>query len=751
MPRRPSFPILITALVAVLLFFPARVLVRGESSLLEVESAFVNEDDGGRGWIIGNNLIHYSIGLQGGAIVVRGIEDVVTGVDWHQKNDSDTYVTVNNQRVNIGSSTTAFQGASTTEWYGGARLDLRYRMTTPQLEMTRTYVCYPDSSVIETWTTFHPTGTGTVVSSDLTYYALTVGNGNLCWIRGLDVSDDDGGPFTFENGDLDDGQSFEIGASRRASEENLPWFAIKNSDDAFAGTQFFGSILWSGQWRFKAQRHGDQIALQLGLPGFHTSVAGGASLESPHAIFGTTNQIVPAVSMAMRSFIDKGIRHGRSFHALSTYNTWFTYGTFIDDGSMRAEMRLAAAMGIEQFVLDAGWWLHINADDDTDFGFNWGTWEVDTERFPDGLGALTDYAHELGMKFGVWVEPERVHMDTVGKPGLAKESFLAKENGQYDAGDGSHGQICLADSQARAWMLDKLTTFLDDVHPDYLKWDNNGWVNCNRTTHGHGTEDGNFQHMRGLRDVLSELRDRYPDMDIENSASGGHRLSLDALAFTDVGWVDDRSSPSTRVRHNLEGLSNMLPAGYLFTFAMGGENEDLTGSDTSDLRLLMRSRMGGILGGTWSGGGMGEDTILGISNQVSLYKYIRPILTEGSVLTPTLVDGDAVIRDRQVTTYPSTTWSGWDAIEHVLPRTGEAVILAFGSPEGPGNIVVKPVGLRSDDDYDVESADFGMLGTMSGHDLMDRGIELQSGSPTHSHVLIFHPYGRGARATIKRR
>ena len=80
----------------------------------------------------------------------------------------------------------------------------------------------------------------------------------------------------------------------------------------------------------------------------------------------------------------------------------------------------------------------------------------------------------------------------------------------------------------------------------------------------------------------------------------------------------------------------------------------------------------------------------------ALYKYIRPILQEGSAVIPILVDGDNVSTDKPVTKYPDGDWSGWDAIEHVLPRTGEAVVLAFGSPEGPGTILVKPVGLRAE-------------------------------------------------------
>jgi alpha-galactosidase len=474
------------------------------------------------------------------------------------------------------------------------------------------------------------------------------------------------------------------------------------------------------------------------LPTFTTSVGAGGSLEGPHAIFGTTNRTVPAVSMAIRSFIDKGIRHGRPLRALTTYNTWFSYGTFVDDASMRSEMALAASLGVEQFVVDAGWWAGIDPNDPSNFSQSWGNWTVDPDRFPDGLGALTDYAHSLGMRFGIWVEPERVDRATV--PAVAQERFLATVDGRYDPGQPNSvvgsAQICLADLEARDWLLSKLYAFLDDVHPDYLKWDNNFWVNCNRPGHGHGTQDGNYQHMRQLENVFAALRDRYPDMDIENCASGGHRLSLEMLGYTDVGWVNDNSSPSRRVRHNLEGLTTLFPPGYLLTFAMADATETFDGSDQSDLKLVMRSRMAGVLGGTWTANTMGQDTLAGISEQNALFKLMRPVIQEGSTLLPVLQDGRSIMFDRQVSFSPDLPWSGWDAVEHILPRTGDVIILAFDTVDGPNSILVKPCALREDALYDASSADFGDLGTVSGSDLMHRGIQLDVSGVTHSHVIF---------------
>ena len=110
----------------------------------------------------------------------------------------------------------------------------------------------------------------------------------------------------------------------------------------------------------------------------------------------------------MRTYVLQGLRGGRPIAPLVTYNTWYAYGTAVDDESMRLEMARAASMGVELFVIDAGWYIGADTKHTTNFTPGLGTWTADPDRFPDGLGALSAFAHSLGMKFGVWVEPERV-------------------------------------------------------------------------------------------------------------------------------------------------------------------------------------------------------------------------------------------------------------------------------------------------------------------------------------------------------
>ena len=99
-------------------------------------------------------------------------------------------------------------------------------------------------------------------------------------------------------------------------------------------------------------------------------------------------------------------------------------------------MERAAALGVELFVVDAGWYDGAGAAGPMDFDSGLGSWTADPVRFPNGLKPLRDAAHQLGMQFGLWVEPERVNLSVVGQAGI-DERWLATHGGEY--GVRSHG------------------------------------------------------------------------------------------------------------------------------------------------------------------------------------------------------------------------------------------------------------------------------------------------------------------------
>jgi alpha-galactosidase len=385
---------------------------------------------------------------------------------------------------------------------------------------------------------------------------------------------------------------------------------------------------------------------------------------------------------------------------------------------MVEEIRRAASLGVELFVMDAGWYLGAGETSDFDFDAGLGSWAADADRFPSGLASLADYAHGVGLKFGLWVEPERVSLATVGKEGLAQEPFLATRGSDY--GSALNAQICLAGAAGRKWVLDQLVALIDRVRPDYLKWDNNFWINCDRPGHGHGPADGNMAHVQALYGILDELRRRYPDLLIENVSGGGARLDFGMMAFTDTAWMDDRTAPASHVRHNLEGLTFAFPPAYLLSFLIDGDGEPIAGA--ADLSLLTRSRGVGILGLTYRTETMDDDTASLLRQQIAQYKTYRDIITQANA---TLLSAQAPVDS-----------ASWEVLQEVADDARSALVFGFKGSDTDGRLVVRPRGLLPDATYDVRSLDAGPLGASRGDALMTDGIELIHSGGSRAHILV---------------
>src|SRR5262249_39696133 len=139
---------------------------------------------------------------------------------------------------------------------------------------------------------------------------------------------------------------------------------------------------------------------------------------------------------------------------------------------------------------------------------------------------------------------------------------------------------------------------------------------------------GNFAHVTALYQILAALRQRYPNLIIENCSQGGNRLDFGMLRYSDTAWMDDRTAPSVHVRHNIEGLSEMFPPGYLLSFVTDHAGESI--ENAQDLSLYFRSRMTGILGLCFRGGALADTDAEGIQREIATYKLARQTQSDGS-------------------------------------------------------------------------------------------------------------------------
>ena len=636
-----------------------------------------------------------------------------SGTPWTTGVAADSFVRVGNRSHAFGNRAAGFAYQDATVVTRGRTLQLNatFRLSSDALTATRRYAIVSGSPSFEAWTTYE--GPGASIA-DLNALQISVPTGSVRWLTGLQGDTADAptdSAFTLQQQTLTAGVPFSLGATHRASEKIVPWFSIDGARD-----EFFAALMWSGAWSAAFDRTAGGTTITVGLAAMTTTLT--TMIDGPHVVFGVAPGGVAEGTAALRSYVLDGLRGGRPIVPLVTYNTWFAYGTEIDQSSMRAEMQRAAALGVELFVIDAGWYAGPGAAGPVDFDAGLGGWTADPDRFPNGLAPLREYAHGLGMKFGLWIEPERVNMSLIGAPGV-EEAWLATEAGQY--GSDQTAQICLANGAARQWLMDRLTTLIDEVQPDYLKWDNNMFVNCDRDGHGHGATDGNFAHTGGLYDMLSQLRERYPALLIENVSGGGNRLDVGMLRFTDVAWMDDRTAPSVHVRHNLQGLSAVFPPAYLLSFVTDHDSEPLHGAP--DLSLYFRSRMGGALGLCFRADSFTEGENASMAHEIDIYKATRSTV---GVAAASLLTKQAAREDG-----PS-----WDVLQESTAGHERVVLNAVQSDSGVSTFNVKPTDLKPSTTYDVHSVDTGMLGTATGAALMTDGIDLLQSPNSAAHILI---------------
>ena len=685
-----------------------------ETTVVSVGDASIEQDADAAVWSVSAGGAKLTLRL--GADFDFQVTSLMTSSarQWMVAAAPDTTVTINDAAVRFGSRQDGFtfESAAGTQQGPGLQLDATFLFADTTL-VTRHYFVVPGTPTFEVWTTIESLDGSPFTVANLNAFRISVPFGTVRWIRGLqgdnaDVEHDSA--FSLQSRSLASGTSLSFGSTRRSSETAIPYFAVDGSPD-----EFFGALLWSGAWSFQASRAGSTLALSLDVGSMRTQATG--ALDTPHAIFGVTRGGVWKATAAIGAFVSEGLRPDRPLTPLVTYNTWFAYGTEIDESSILAEMDRVAALGADLFVLDAGWYAGAGRNGPSDFDSGLGSWQVDTERFPQGLGALADHAHGLGMKFGLWVEPERINLETLGTPGLAEESWLAKSGGGY--GSDHSAMICLSGERGLQWVQQQLFALLDAVQPDYLKWDNNLWVNCDREGHGHGKTDGNFSQTNGLYRVLAALRARYPVMLVENVAAGGNRLDLGMLRYSDAAWMDDRSTPSVHVRHNLEGLSQLFPPAYLLSFVMDG-SEPL--HDAADMSLMVRSRMAGALGLCFRTDGLTDADLGALGTEIGIYKAVQTVLSTASA---TMLSGQA-----RAVNGPS-----WDVIEENSGQ-GQVLVLAFQSDTAVRKLTVKPSGLEGSTMYEVRSPDAGVMGVFKGSTLSGTGIDLlNAGSAAHVLVL----------------
>lgn len=719
---------------------PSRVDAGSKTVLTRRNTTVVTYDGAATQWVISTGSLDLTVGISDtGTFELQRL--AVTG------RDSITVAGEPESRLAVGRTEVWLQDGKdrpvqlvdsrTDDYRGGVRLSIVFEDGERGARITRHYVTYPDApDFVEVWSEVERLNPDEPIDvSVLAPWRVQLGTRSLRWMRGLESpSSQSDLSFQRQAREVGDGESFSLYSWGRSTSIDVPLVVAPGE----AGT-FVGGLLWSGTWQMDIAGASGGVRIDANMRDIEIAVPAQRSIESAHGFIGVIDGDEHGVSNALGRFLH-ALRGGRGFPRLVTYNPWFVHGVRVTAGTVDHELEVAKAIGVEVFQVDAGWYAGAGEQDAYDFTSGLSSYEVDREKFPQGLRPVGQRIKDAGMQFALWVEPERIDRSLVGRGGSVDEGWLATTNGSFDPSvsnsEARSAQICLSHPDAWQWVFGKLATLIDENAVDYIKIDSNFWVNCSREGHGHGARDGNYWHVQGLYSLLKALRERFPRLIIENCAGGGNRIDLGLARYTDVAWMDDRTTPSVHVRHNLEGLLWFLPPSYLLGYTMSAEGEAL--SVTSDLGMMARSRMPGVLGFSYRYDEVSEFDIDRLAHEVAIYRKVRDTVGTSAF---------AVVLSQQVTRGAEPVW---DVVQEVGRDTGGAVIFAFQNASDADTIRVRPRDLRPDTQYDLYSVDRGALGRLNGALLMREGFEMAASPVTRGHIFLLTPSAAASSATARR-
>ena len=392
------------------------------------------------------------------------------------------------------------------------------------------------------------------------------------------------------------------------------------------GEVIAAALVYSGN--FTARVHVDshrttRVMLGVNDVDFEWALAPGASFQTPEAVTVYTREGLDGMSRQFHRVCAEHLVRGKYAHAPRPIllNNWeATYFDFNEEKLLNIA-RTAAEAGVELFVLDDGWFGHRDSDNSS-----LGDWTTDLKKLPAGLKSLAEKVHGLGLKFGLWFEPEMVSPDSdlyrahpdwcihvEGRPRVENRNQLILDLSREEVQD--HVYHAVADVLA--------------ANPiDYVKWD----MNRNFATVGSAKLPAERQkelphrYMLGLYAVLEKLVNQFPEVLFESCASGGGRFDMGMLHYMPQTWCSDNTDALTRCRIQY-ATSLIFPP-----FAMGSHVSAVPNHQTGRVTPIDTRgnvAMSGCFGYELDLNRLPQEDLEAVKQQIARVKTIRQTLLYG--------------------------------------------------------------------------------------------------------------------------
>lgn len=586
------------------------------------------------------------------------------------------------------------------------------------------YAAYDKENVIKAWTEIshnekHPVTlwrySSTMLYFDASKYFLTSYHSD--WAK-------EGQPETVQ---LTAGKKIiDTKLGTRAAMHTEPFFELGLNEPAKEneGNVVLGTIGWTGNFRFTFEV--DNVGGLRVIPAINPyasdyKLRAGETFTTPEFIFTTSST---GVGQASRNLHDWARRYQVNMgmgDRLSLLNNWENTGFDFDQKSLAELMKDAKDLGVDMFLLDDGWFANKYPRKDDHAGL--GDWDVTHSKLPEGIPGLVRDAKAAGVKFGIWVEPEMVnpkselfekHPDwVIQQPN--RETYYYRNQLVLDISNPKVQDYVFG-------VVDRIMTENPDVA--YFKWDCNSPI-TNIYSPYHKANQGNtyIDHVRGVYNVMSRIKAKYPNLPMMLCSGGGGRMDYEALKYFTEFWCSDDTDPYERL-YIQWSLSKFFPAK-----TMGSHVTNWNKKTSVKFRTDVCSSCK-----------LGFDIDLKPLKGTDDYTFVQQAVKNWSRLKPVILDGDQY---RLVSPYETDH----SALNYVSKDKSHAVLFAYNLHpryKEPRLLKVRMQGLDPQRQYTVEEINL-MPGTQSTFDfngkrfsgdyLMKVGLDVLTPDEGTSHVF----------------
>lgn len=413
-----------------------------------------------------------------------------------------------------------------------------------------------------------------------------------------------------------------------SSHQFNPFMALKASGATENTGEAYGlEFVYSGDFEAQAELTYDQrVRLTMGLNRntFEWVLDEGEEFVTPEVILTYSSEGMNKLSQNFHTHIREQIINPKFVYQKRpvVINTWEAMYFNIDEEILFRYAEKAKQLGIDTVVIDDGWFGKRNDD-----SVGLGDWYVNQEKFKSGLGNFSDKIHALGLKLGVWIEPEMVN----------PKSELFKEHPEWvlqckdrPCSLGRRQLVLdLTNDEVIDYIVAKIKDALSGVRLEYIKWDFNRTLSEVGSLALPGEKQGETKHrfVLGSYKMHQKLTEAFPDVLFEGCSGGGGRFDAGILFYCPQIWTSDNTDPVCRLAIQ-SGTSMAYPLSTISAHVSDSLCNKLEG--VPDYNFRFNVALGGVLGYEMNITRLSCENERIIKEQIQQYDKFSPLILNGT-------------------------------------------------------------------------------------------------------------------------